>query len=321
MVYEVRRLRLLRELAAHGTIAATAEACCLTPSAVSQQLSLLERETGTALLVRDGRRVVLTEAARVLVAHTERVLAELERARSEVSALSRSVRGTVRLSSFPSAAGALAAPAIAACRAAHPDLRVLLDEREPERCVTGLRQHDCDVALVYEYDLLPHLRDSGVELRPLLREPLMAALPPDGHAPAAEESEGSVALAQLRDQPWIAPHSDTALRTVLERACQAAGFEPRLDYTSDDYTVIMSLVQAGLGVSLVPRLVAEPLATDVRLREVAGLRLTRTVSAAIRAGAGGDPAVAAVTDALRAAAGRQGAAGLQEGDGGDLTTR
>ncbi|MGP3985440.1 LysR family transcriptional regulator [Streptomyces sp. 3N207] len=298
MVYEVRRLRLLRELAVHGTIAATAEACCLTPSAVSQQLSLLEREAGTPLLVRDGRRVVLTEAARVLVAHTERVLAELEKARSEVSALRRAVRGTVRLSSFPSAAVALAAPAIAACRAAHPDLRILLDEREPDRCVTGLRQHECDVALVYEYDLLPRLADSGVALSPLLHEPLVAALPPE--EPAALP-DGPVTLASLRDQPWIAPHSDNALRTVLERACQAAGFEPHLDYTSDDYTVIMALVQAGLGVSLIPRLVAEPLSTDVRLREVSGLRLTRTISVAVRRGAAEEPAVAALVNALRAA--------------------
>jgi DNA-binding transcriptional LysR family regulator len=296
MFYEVRRLRLLRELAAHGTIAAAAEACSLTPSAVSQQLSLLEREAGTPLLVRDGRRVVLTEAARVLVASTERVLAELERARAEVSALSGSVRGTVRLSSFPSAAVALAAPAIAACRSAHPDLRVQLDEREPEESVRGLRQHACDVALVYEYNLLPRLPDEGVRLRELLREPLVAALPP-GHAPAPEGG-APLALADLREEPWIAPHSDNALRTVLERACQQAGFEPRLDYASDDYTVIMSLVQAGLGVSLIPRLVAEPLSTDVRLCEVAGLRLTRRISVAVRAGAARDPAVAAVTAAL-----------------------
>ncbi|RAJ56548.1 DNA-binding transcriptional LysR family regulator [Streptomyces sp. Amel2xB2] len=299
MVYEVRRLRLLRELASHGTIAATAEACSLTPSAVSQQLLLLEREVGTALLVREGRGVILTEAARVLVASTERVLAELERARADVSALTSTVRGTVRLSSFPSAAVALAAPAIAACRAAHPDLRVLLDEREPEESVRGLRQHACDVALVYEYNLLPRLPDDGVRLRTLLREPLVTALPPH-ESPAPEGAP--LALADLREKPWIAPHSDNALRTVLERACQQAGFEPRLDYTSDDYTVILSLVEAGLGVSLIPRLVAGPLSTDVRLCEVAGLRLTRTISVAVRAGAARDPAIAAVTAALTDAA-------------------
>ncbi|HET6634302.1 MAG TPA: LysR family transcriptional regulator [Streptomyces sp.] len=303
MVYEVRRLRLLRELAVHGTIASTAQACHLTPSAVSQQLTLLEREAGTALLVRYGRRVILTEAARVLVGHTEQVLAQLERARAEVAALGESVRGTVRLSTFPSAAVALAAPAIAACRAAHPDLRVVLDEAEPQASIDGLRHHECDVALVYEYSLLPRIRDAGVVLHPLLREPLLAALPPgDGPPPGGDGADETVPLADLAGQPWIAPHSDAALRTVLERACQAAGFEPRLDFTSDDYTVIMSLVEAGLGVSLMPRLVAEPLSSNVRLVEVAGLRLTRTVSVAVRAGGADAPSVAALTTALRHAA-------------------
>ncbi|MGP4023904.1 LysR family transcriptional regulator [Actinomadura sp. 3N407] len=296
MVYEVRRLRLLRDLAAHGTIAATAHACHLTPSAVSQQLALLEREVGTPLLLRDGRRLVLTEAARVLVAHTERVLAELERAQAEIAGLTGEIRGTVRLSAFPSAAVALAAPAVAACRASHPDLRVLLDESEPDESVTALRHHACDVALVYEYNLLPRIRDEGVELKPLLREPVLAALPP-GDAP-----DDRTELADLSAQPWIAPRSDAALRTVLERACQAAGFEPRVDYTSDDYTVIMSLVEAGIGVSLLPRLVTEPLASHVRLSQVSGLELTRTVSVAVRTGGARDPRVTAVTTALEQAA-------------------
>ena len=125
-MFEVRRLRLLWELAAHGTIAAVAEACALSPSAVSQQLSLLEREVRTPLLIRDGRRLVLTEAARILIAHTERILAEMEQARAEMAALDHNVRGTVGLVAFPSAAGVLAAPAIAECQTTYPDLRVLL---------------------------------------------------------------------------------------------------------------------------------------------------------------------------------------------------
>jgi DNA-binding transcriptional LysR family regulator len=297
MVYEVRRLRLLRELAAHGTIAATARACHLTPSAVSQQLGLLEREVGTPLLVRDGRGVVLTEAARVLVAHTERVLGELERAQAHVARLTGEIRGTVRLGAFPSAAVALAAPAIAACRATYPDLRIVLDETEPDESVEALRHLACDVALVYEYNLLPRIRDEGVELHPLLREPLLAALPP------SSTREGPTALADLGDRAWIAPRSDAALRTVLERACQAAGFEPRIDHTSDDYTVIMSLVEAGVGVSLLPRLVTEPLASRVHLTGVSGLELTRTVSMAIRTGSIENPRITAVTAALQRAAG------------------
>lgn len=299
-MFEVRRLRLLRELAAHGTIAAAAAACALTPSAVSQQLALLEREVRTPLFIRDGRRLVLTEAARILVAHTERVLAELEQARAEMAALGRSVRGTVRLVAFPSAAGALAAPAIAECQATHPDLRVLLGEEEPEQSVTGLRTRRIDMALVYEYNVLPRLHDAGIELHPLLDEPLLLALP--GHHREMRDS-GPRTLGEFSQDRWIAPGRDSALRAALERACNAAGFEPQLDYTSDDYTVIVALVQAGLGVSLIPRLAAEQLAAEVRLYPVTDLRLTRTVSVAVRAGSGGDPAIAALILALRRAAG------------------
>jgi DNA-binding transcriptional LysR family regulator len=125
---EPRRLRLLRELASRGTIAATAEACGYTPSGVSQQLALLEREVRMPLLVREGRRVALTEAARVLVDHAERVLAELEAAEAALAGLGGSVRGTVRLAAFPTAAAAFVPAAIARCRAEHPDLRVILSE-------------------------------------------------------------------------------------------------------------------------------------------------------------------------------------------------
>jgi DNA-binding transcriptional LysR family regulator len=299
-MFEVRRLRLLRELAARGTIAATAEACALTPSAVSQQLTLLEREARTTLLIRDGRRLVLTEAAHILVAHTERILAEMEQARAELASLSRSVRGTLRLVAFPSAASALAATAIAECQTANPDLHILLGEKEPERSLADLKAHRIDVALVYEYNLFPRIHDAGVELRQLVQEPLLLAMP-TGHKYA--HGSQPVTLDNLRHEHWIAPHSDSALRGVLERACQAVGFNPRLDYTSDDYSVITALVQAGLGVALIPRLAAEQVTAEVYLCPVADLDLTRTVSAAVRAGSAGDPAIAALLTSLHRAAG------------------
>ncbi|MGH3435241.1 MAG: LysR substrate-binding domain-containing protein [Sciscionella sp.] len=294
---DVHRLRLLRELAARGTIAATAQACSLTASAVSQQLSLLQREIGTPLLIKDGRRLLLTEAARVLVSHTERVLAELEAARAGVAALSASVGGVVRLAAFPTAASSLVPSAIAASRAAHPDLRVLLEERETADGIAALKAGHLDVALVYEYNLLPEVADAGIELAVLAVESLLAAVPATLRLP-----RGRLRLEVLRDQPWIAPRSDGALRATLERACGLAGFAPQLDYTSDDYTVILALVRAGLGVSLVPQLALEGVSTGVRLRAVAEPELARTVSVAVRAGSGATPSIAVVVNALREAA-------------------
>ncbi|MQA10492.1 MAG: LysR family transcriptional regulator [Pseudonocardiaceae bacterium] len=292
-MFDVRRLRLLRELSVHGTIAATAAACSLTPSAVSQQLSLLEREVGSPLFVRDGRRLVLTEAARVLVEHTESILAELEQAKASVSELTGSVRGVLRLSAFATAARALVPGAIARCRAEHPDLRVRLSEQETSEALVALKAGGVDVALIYEYNLLPDVNDAGVELIPIAREPLLAALPP-----GTPDGEEPLPLSALRDDPWIAPHSDTSLRSALERACELAGFQPDLAYTSDDYTVILALVQAGLGVSLVPRLALESVSPDIQLREVTEPQLTRTVSAAVRAGSRRTPSIAAVLASL-----------------------
>lgn len=292
---EVRRLRLLRELSRHGTIAATARVCSLTPSAVSQQLALLEREVATPLLIRDGRRLVLTEAARVLVAHTERVLADLEAAEAGVAELSSTVQGMLRIAAFPTAARALVPTAIARCRAEHPDLRMRLTEQE--QAIDPLKAGDVDIALVYAYNLLPRLREPGVEIETLLEEPLLAALPADMRLP-----DGPIALGELAERPWIAAQRDDDLRVMLERACGLAGFAPELDYTSSDYTVIFALVEAGLGVSLVPRLALESISTHIQLREIAEPALSRTIAAATRAGSDRNPPIAAVLTALRTVA-------------------
>ncbi|TCP52951.1 DNA-binding transcriptional LysR family regulator [Tamaricihabitans halophyticus] len=299
-MYEVRRLRLLRDLSVHGTVAATAAACSLTPSAVSQQLSILEREVGAELLLRDGRGLVLTEAARVLVRHTERILAELEQAKAAVSALTSSVSGVLRLSAFATAAGTLVPDALAECRVRHPDLRIRLAERETPEALGTLKSGGVDVALVHEYNLLAGVTDPGVTVIPLGTEPLFVALPKE--SVLEPNADGELALPELRGEQWVAPKSDMALRDTLERACGLAGFVPDLAYTCDDYTVILALVRAGLGVSLVPRLAVEAVAAEVRLYPVVEPRLTRTVFAAVRAGSAEVPSVAALLAALRRAA-------------------
>ncbi|MBO0805889.1 MAG: LysR family transcriptional regulator [Nocardiopsaceae bacterium] len=298
-MFEVHRLRLLRELAARGTIAATAKACSLTPSAVSQQLSVLQREAGTPLLVRDGRHLILTEAGRVLVEHAEQVLAGLEAAKAALEALSDSVSGVVRIAAFPTAASSLVPAAIAAAQAAHPDLTVSLEDREGSAGIAALRAGQIDLLLVYEYNLLPEITDPGIELTPLVTESLLAAVPATLRLP-----RGALRLTALRDQPWIAPLSDSDLRATLERACGLAGFSPRLAYTSDDYTVILALVSAGLGVSLVPQLATERTSADIGLRAVADPTLYRAVSVAVRAGSARTPSLAVLIAELRDQAGR-----------------
>ena len=147
---DVRRLRVLREVAARGTIAAAARSLAYTPSAVSQQLSALEREAGVALLDRGGGRIALTEAGRGLVRRTEGILDDLEAAEAELEATASLVGGTVRIACFPSAARALLAPALVALRERHPQLDARLEELEPEASLPALRMGEVDVAISHE---------------------------------------------------------------------------------------------------------------------------------------------------------------------------
>jgi DNA-binding transcriptional LysR family regulator len=291
---DVRRLHMLRELAERGTIAATAEALGYTPPAVSQHLAALERQVGVALLERQGRRVALTPAARLLVARTERVLAELEAAEAELAAGNGELRGSVRLAAFPTAAATLVPNAMALFAERHPGAEVLLSELEPEDALPALKLGEADLAVVHEYDFSPRGDDPSVELTPLIEDEIRVAVPVDHPAAGAE-----VALEALAGERWIAGYVDTACYRVVVTACRAAGFEPRIVARSNDFRVVLALVAAGQGVALVPGLAVDEPPAGVCLARPAGRPLGRRVLAAVRAGGGGHPAVVALLDALR----------------------
>src|SRR5689334_17092160 len=172
---DVRRLRLLRELSRRGTIAAVAEALAFTPSAVSQQLSVLEREAGVALLERTGRRVVLTAAGTALVGHAEAVLERLERASAELAAARTGLTGTIRIGAFPTATRAILPAAFATLAREHPGLEPMVDEIDPAEVAPRLRAGDLDVALIHEYDFVPAPPDLALDTEDLLEEPMYLA--------------------------------------------------------------------------------------------------------------------------------------------------
>ncbi|GAA2813849.1 hypothetical protein GCM10020219_102670 [Nonomuraea dietziae] len=167
-----RKLKLLRELSRRGTIAAVAEALTFTASAVSQQLSALEREAGLPLLERTGRTVVLTPAGRLLVEHAEAVLASLERAEAALAATRTGPSGPLRIGAFPTAARALLPEALTILGEEHPGLEPMVAEIDPADVSAALRAGTLDVALVHEYDFVPPVVDDSVETRPLLTEPM-----------------------------------------------------------------------------------------------------------------------------------------------------
>ena len=291
----VNRLRMLREVASRGTLAAAADALFMTPSAVSQQMAVLERETGTPLLERHGRGVRLTDAGTQLVANTERILAEIERTEADLAAASKGVVGRVRVSAFPTAARALLVPALPGIQERYPNVRISMVDLEPEESIPALKQGDLDVVVAYEWGLLPRLTDAGIEREKLLSEPVYLALP-KSHPLVGT---GSVRLADLRDEEWIVGRDSTSMLDLVVAATRRHGYEPRTDFHSMDFQVILSAVGAGLGVALVPPLALYGTYPNVEITDIADLEISRTIWAAVRKGSADNPAIAVMLAALR----------------------
>lgn len=292
----VNRLRMLREVASRGTIAAAAEALFMTPSAVSQQMAVLEREAGVALLERSGRGVRLTDAGRGLVVDAERVFAALERAEADLAAASRGIAGHVRVSAFPTAAKSILIPSLVDLRSRHPNLRISMVDLEPEESIPALKARDLDVVLTYEWDLLPTLEDAGIEREELFSEHVYLVVP-STHPMAGRE--GPLTLSEFAEEEWIVGRDSTSMLDLVDAAARHAGFEPRTDFHSMDFEVILAAVAAGLGVALGPSLALIDLPAGVTVRSLADFDVNRSVWTAIRRGSGTNPGIAAVLEQLR----------------------
>jgi molybdate transport repressor ModE-like protein len=291
---DVRRLRVLRALAEHGTVAAAAKALHLTPSAVSQQLAALEREVGQPIVERRGRGLVLTGAAEVLLEHAHALFAQLERAEADVAAHARGELGTVVVGAFPTALRAIAAPAAKALAAEHPRLALELLDVESPHCFAALAEEAIDVAISMESASAPPPGDPRYARRPLLDDPLDAVLPIDH-----ELANGApVALDTLAGETWVGPSPGTSCHEVTMAGCAAAGFAPRLVHRTNDFAALMSFVAAGLGVTLVPRLAQRQVPDGVAVVALRGTPPARRVFAATRRGSEARPTIAAVLDAL-----------------------
>lgn len=293
---DVRRLRVLHAVSAYGSVTAAAAALGYSAPAVSQQLAALEREVGMRLTERAGRGVELTPAAHILVGHTDALLARLDAAEADLAALRDQIAGRVTLAAFPSAAASLVPAAWAALADSAPQVRLDLTEMEPEESLPAVLRGETDVAVAHEYDLLPRPLDPLFERRELLDDPVVLAIPADFPA------DGPVPLAELADQPFLAPRQATSCAEMIQRACARAGFVPRVVARASDFQVLLSLVAAGAGVTLVPGLAARWLPPRVRLVPPAD-PVTRRVFTVSRRGGDRKPAVRVVLDALSAAAG------------------
>src|SRR3954451_6327236 len=297
---DVRRLRLLRELAARGTIGAVAEALSYSPSAVSQQLALLETEAGVPLLERVGRNVRLTAAAQTLVGHADALLARLEAAEADLEATARQITGTLRVAAIQSAGLYLLAPALHRLSGEHPALRVEVSDLEPEESMPALALGSLDLVLGDEYPFLPRAPDPRLDVQPLLEEHCRLMLP---RGPPLAQPGGPVALAALHAAPWAMAKVGTHYAELAIRACRAlGGFEPDIRHRSTDLLILLALVAHGQAVTLLPDLVRPDREPNAVARDVAEAPLTRTVFGAIRRGSGRRPALNAVRGARGGAA-------------------
>jgi DNA-binding transcriptional LysR family regulator len=287
----LRQLRMIRELAARGTIAAAAQALGYTPSAVSQQLAVLERITGVPVLERIGRGVQLTDAGRELVVHAQEVLAKMEEAQAAIEEVAAVPRGEVRLAIFESFASSLMPDLLRMLRSSHPELLLRSLELDPDKALNTLVMGSTDVALVVDYPHAPSPRPRGVERRFLRQERFRLVVAAGDELPAVVE------LAALAERSFVMGSAETSWGRSVLQACREAGFEPDIHHEIDKTPATLQLVAAGAGIALIPDLALPEVPAGVRVIDLAQ-PVCRTIEVAYREASLRRPAIGVVLDAI-----------------------
>ncbi|MEU1310669.1 LysR family transcriptional regulator [Streptomyces cinnamoneus] len=292
---DLSRLRALHAVAVHGSVSAAADALGYTPSAVSQSITKLERETRTTLLERRGRGVVLTDAAARLAATAQELLAMVERAETDLEEQRGVPAGRLVIGAFASAARGLLPGALAGLSREHPALDARLVEVDPHLSVGQVAQGVLDLTVTFEWDINPLPAPEGLE-RVWIGDDLCDLLVPAGHPLAGREG---LRHRDLAHQRWICQPADTVCHDWLVRTLRAAGTEPDLAYQTAENHTQVALVAAGLGIALMPRLGRGPLpegVVEVSLDPVP----VRRLFAYWRTGASRRPAITETVRHLRA---------------------
>jgi molybdate transport repressor ModE-like protein len=306
-VLNLERLRVLQAVARHGSVTAAAAELHVTTSAVSQQLTKLERESGATLVERNGRGIRLTDAAHLLAGHASTILSMAERAQADVAARTGTVAGRAVLASLPTAARGLAVPALQRLAEAHPALRVELVEADPSESVPTLVQGGADLVIAHDWSNAPLPVPDGVT-RVLLAQDVADIAVPAGHPlamrPAGGDRSGAVRLSELGTGPWICGAAGSSCRDWLVFTLRSMNLEAEIGHTADEYATQLCLVGAGLGVAVMPRLGRGRVPDTVRMI-TAEPALSRNIYALWRTAASRRPAIGAIASALRDAVARQ----------------
>ena len=286
-------MRTLREVAERGSFSAAAQEMAFTQPAVSRQVALLERQAGVPLVARTRQGVRLTEAGRLLVGHADAIIARLDAAEEQLAELAGLKRGRVRVGAFASALAHLAPRAVAAMRERHPGIDVSLSLAGRDEALAALRAGRLDMALIFTGADDARPPEPEVELTPLFDDRFAVVLPPD-HRLAGRRR---VRLRELAGDPWIQGASGGPASRLVQRACRAAGFEPRIAFETDDPLVTWGLVAAGVGVALASGFALDAVPADVSVCSLGADSPVRHIEAATLQGLR-TPAQAALVDVL-----------------------
>lgn len=295
-MYDLHKLRLLRELKLRGTVTAVGEALSYSPSTVSQHLAQLESQVGVKLLEQVGRRLVLTSAAEILVGHTEAVMTRLEQAEADMASTRHEVVGVVRVAAFQTAALALVPPMLTVLQKYHPLLRVEVGHLEEQQAQAVVLARDFDLVVTEEYPNNPAPRHQGLHNQPLLEDKLRLVLRQDL---VGTDDVGGLAVARFL--PWVLQPEGTTGRTWASTLCRKAGFEPDVRFEATDVLFHRQLAVEGKAAALLPDLIwrtAPPTGTLSLSRPVG----TRKIFTSVRSGSEHNPVIVACRRALSAAA-------------------
>ena len=261
---DVRRMRVLREVALRGSFSAAADSLSFTQSAISQQIAALEREAGAVLVERSARGVRLTDAGEAVVRHAEGILARLAEAEAELEAIAGLRGGRLRIAAFESAAGDdHAGRDRRSSRAQHPGVELSMALMEPEDALVALRGGDIDLALTVGAGRARRPRRRRRDPPPPARGPDVPRAPARTTRSRASAGSGSPTWPS---EPWIGGEPDCECTRMITNACMRLGFHPRIAFETDDYSAVQGFVAAGVGVSLIAELGLRTVRDDIVVR-------------------------------------------------------
>ncbi|TRC89721.1 LysR family transcriptional regulator [Mesorhizobium sp. WSM4310] len=292
---DLSRLRALRELSVRKTMAAVAEALLVSPSAVSQQIALLEQELEATLIERRGRGVSLTVAGEQLVQRANRIFAELEAARADIAEIKKIIAGELRVAAFPSVAAALMPSTIRELSRLYPRLTIQFDEMEPEESLAALRSWQTDVAIIDDLNVPAGALDPNVETVPLI-EDVFNVMVPQKHRLA---DRPTVTLEDLKEERWVIDTASSHYTKMLTDACLAVGFTPQITARCKGFEVTVALIREGCAISILPGLRASHDLEDVWVCRLAP-EIRRRIFLAFRQGEKRSPTLQAFISQVQA---------------------